>query len=108
MKELKSFLRKHDKPLQQVINRYNEKYFINLNNNNRCERTQLLGEKSVLKNQHTNGPLPEYLHGFEYYTLFYKTIKIKIKEEKNSYILTKNNDIIKCVNFCQKNDGNIF
>lgn len=107
MKELKSFLRKHDKPLQQVINRYNEKYFINLNNGYKGKIKQLLEEKPVLKNQHTNGPLPEHLNGIEYYTLLYKTIKIKIQDEKNSYILTKNKDIVKCLNFCLRDDGNI-
>jgi len=107
MKELKSFLRKHDKPLQQVINRYNEKYFINLNNSNKDKFKQLLEEKPLLKNQHTNGPLPENLNGLEYYTLLYKTIKIKIQEEKNSYILTKNKDIVKCLNFCLRDDDNI-
>lgn len=86
MKELKSFLRKHDKPLQQVINRYNEKYFINLNNGYKGKIKKLLEEKPVLKNQHTNGPLSEHLNGIEYYTFLYKTIKIKIQDEKNSYI----------------------
>lgn len=70
MKDLKSFMRKYDKPLQQVINRYtrNEKYFINLNNGDEDKITQLLVEKPVLKNQHTNGPLPEYLNGLHLYS----------------------------------------
>jgi len=105
MKELKSFLRKHDKPLQQVINRYNEKYFINLNNANKDKITQLLVEKPVLKNQHSNGPLPGHLNGLQFYTLLYKTIKIKTQEEKNNYILTKNKDIVRCLNFCLRDDG---
>lgn len=107
MKELKSFLRKHDKPLQQVINRYNEKSSINLNSCN-SDKSKLEPVKNpVLKNQHTNGPLPEYLNGLEYYTLLYKTITIKIKGDKNCYVLTKNKDIVKCVNFCLKDDGNL-
>lgn len=100
-------MRKHDKPLQQVINRYNEKYFIHLNISNKDKLKKLLEEKPILKNQHNNGPLPENLNGLEYYTLLCKTIKIKVQEEKNSYILTKNKDIVRCLNFCLRDDGTI-
>lgn len=34
-------------------------------------------------------------------------MKIKIKEDKNSYILTKNKDTVKCVNFCLRDGGNL-
>jgi len=98
MKNLKSFLRKNDKPLQQFIYRYNEKYFIHLSNSNKDKFKQLLEEKTILKKQHSNGPLPENLNGLVYYTVLYKTIKIKIQEEKISYIFTKNKDIVRCIN----------
>lgn len=49
---------------------------------------------------HSNGPLLENVTGLQYLTLLYKNMKIQIKKEKDSFILTKNNEVVKCLNFC--------
>lgn len=102
MKELKSFVRKHDKPLQQVINRYNEKCYANITNSNMNNKQFI--QKPILQHMHSNGPLLENITGPQYFTLLYKHLKIQIKKEKDSFILTKNNEVIKCLNFCQRGE----
>jgi len=98
-----SFVRKHDKPLQQlVINRYNEKCSANKINNNSNTINEQLVLKSVLQHMHSNGPLLENVTGPQYLTLLYKNMKIQIKKEKDSFILTKNNEVVKCLNFCPR------
>jgi len=100
MKELKSFVKKPEKPLQQVVNRYNEKCYANTLNINNQEFIQ----KPELKHMHANGPLVKNVTGSQYYTLLFKNIKIKIKQERDSFILTKNKEIVKCLNFCLRGD----
>lgn len=51
-----------------------------------------------------NGPLVKNVTGSQYYTLLFKNIKIKVKQEKNSFILTKKKEIVKCLNFCKRGD----
>jgi len=105
MKELKSFVRKHDKPLQQVINRYNEKFSANMiNSNNFKTNNEQLILKPVLQHMHSNGPLLENVIGPQHYTLLYKNMKIKIQKEKDSFILTKNKEVVKCLNFCLRGE----
>lgn len=105
MKELKSFVRKHEKPLQQVINRYNEKCSANTLNNNFNTNDQQSVEKPVLKYIHNNGPLIDNITGSQYYIFLFKNIKINVKEEKDSFVLTKTNEVVKCLNFCQNGDN---
>lgn len=113
MKELKSLLRKHEKPLHQIINRNIEIHnnyatggfddemknlSININQNY---------DKPLLKQQHTNGPTME-ITGLQYYVLCFNNINIKIKYEKDSYILTKDQQIVKCLNIVmQKNSETV-
>lgn len=113
MKELKSLLRKHEKPLHQIINRNIEKHnndttgfdeeiknlSINLNQNY---------DKPLLKQEHTNGPTMEIIAGLQYYVVCFNNIKIKIKSDKDSYILTKDQQIVKCLNIIEQKNGNIF
>ena len=75
MKELKSFVKKHEKPLQQVMNRYNEKCYANtLNINNSSMNNQKFIQKPELKHMHANGPLVKNVAGSQYYTLLFKNI----------------------------------
>jgi len=96
MKELKSFVKKHEKPLQQVVNRYNEKCYANsLNISNLRTNNQQFIQKPELKHMHANGPLVKNVTaGSLYYTLLYKRLKIKIKPGRDSFILTKNKEVV--------------
>lgn len=113
MKELKSLLRKHEKPLHQIINRNIEIHniyttgfddemknvSINLNQND---------DKPLLKQPHTNGPTMKIITGLQYYVLSFNNINIKIKYEKDSYILTQYQHIVKCLNIiAQKNSETV-
>lgn len=80
MKELKSNIRKHEKALQQIINRYYEKY------TNKVIKFIIIIIQSgmikpILKQIYTNGPLINVLTGIKYYTFILKIITIKIKKE---------------------------
>jgi len=62
-----------------------------------------MDNQPVLKHVHDNGPLVDGLTGPQYYTIIFKSITVKIKKESDSFILTKNKEIVKCLNFAQKN-----
>lgn len=93
LKQLKKMVRKHDKPLQQIIKRLNEKNVIEVkqpdDNSIECEE---------LKHKHIDGPLLENIVGTQYKKLFLKNIKIKVGSKADSYILNKSNEIIKVEN----------
>ncbi|XP_025422739.1 uncharacterized protein LOC112692323 [Sipha flava] len=102
MKKIKSNLRKNEKPLEQIVNRYYEKYEKCVINNS--SNKPLMDNQPVSKHLHDNGPLVDNLTGPQYYTLMFKSLTIKIKKESDSFILTKNGEVVKCMNFVQK-DG---
>lgn len=108
MKELKSLIRKHEMPLQQIVNRYFEKYS-NANDNINIKDTntskQIFAENPVLQKIHTNGPLIENVRGLQSYNLSFHNIKIKIKKENDCFILTKDKQVVKCLIIA--NDGEI-
>lgn len=106
MKELKSLLRKHEKPLQQVVNRYFEKYSFNDNDISNNQK-QHFTETPILQQIHANGPVVEHYTGPQYYNLFYLNIKIKIKKENDSFILTKDKKLVKCINIMYNSDNEI-
>ncbi|XP_022164968.1 uncharacterized protein LOC111029998 isoform X1 [Myzus persicae] len=103
MKELKSFLRKPEKPLEQVINRYSEINSISVNTFKNIQ----LNEKPVLKRLHTNGPLMDNIFGVQYYSLFFCNIHIVIRKQKesDSFILTNNGEVVKCLNIIEINNN---
>jgi len=104
MKQLKSYLRKHEKPLQQVINRYHERYADQLTPNQ-----QLSTVLPIFKNMHNNGPLLNNITGTQYHTIIFNKMKINIKNDKDSFIITKQKQIVKCLNFIQNdNEAIIF
>jgi len=104
MKELKSFIRKHEKPLEQIINRYSEISSINLNT---FKKTQLYDEKPILKRPHTNGLLIDNIVGVQYNSLLYRHFHISIKKQKESdcFILTNSGEVVKCVNVIEMNNN---
>lgn len=107
MKELKSLIRKHEVPLQQIVNRYFEKYSNTKNNINITNmQKQIVAENPILQKTHTNGPLLENLRELQYYNLSFQKIKIKIKKENDGFILTKDKQVVKCLNIIS-NHGEI-
>lgn len=98
MKQLKSYLRKHEKPFQQVINRYHERYADQITPNQ-----QLSTVLPIFKNMHNNSPLLNNITGTQYHTIIFNKIKINIKNDKDSFTITKQKQIVKCLNFI-KND----
>jgi len=57
----------------------------------------------ILKQPHTNGPLIENIFGPQYHDLVYKSIHINIKKEKDSYVLTNDKTLVKCLNIAHLN-----
>lgn len=88
MKELKSFLRKSDKPLQQVINRYYEKCGSNQANNYLSSEHNII-EKPILKYSHISSPLLENVSGTQYYLYSFKSITLNLKKENDSFFFLK-------------------
>lgn len=95
MKELKSKIRKHDKPLEQLVNRYTEKYTkIQIPQNSK---------QFLLSQPHSNGPLVSNIDGVQYKQLQINHTKINISVDKDSFFLTKSGEVAKCLNIvhCQ-------
>jgi len=89
MKNLKSMVRKHEKPLEQVVKRYNE---ICLNKSNPIK------SKDFFKNQHFMGPLTSNTTDPQYKVLNLDNFTVKITNDADCYILTNDNTIIKILN----------
>jgi hypothetical protein len=100
MKTLKKMIRKHEKPLEQVMNRYNEFQTF-------CKSNILnisVNSIEYLK-QHNSGPLLEECTGPQFKIVIKNNIKINIKSLSDCYIgFTFNGSlsIFKIVNVCLK------
>lgn len=96
MKTFKAMLRKHEKPLEQIVKRFKE---IDINTGSNPNKN--LNKSPILKILHNNGPLPNTtLRGSQYKTLILtdKLIIIKIDKESDCYFGTVNNDVVKVFN----------
>jgi len=81
MKELKSKVRKHDKSLEQIINRYNELYYnIEIQKNVSQNPKQYITSKP-----HTNGPLINNIVGIQLKKLEIDHIQLDIAIGKESF-----------------------
>lgn len=107
MKFLKVMVRKHEKPLEQVINRYTE--FLTFNvpsvNNNQS--------KIIFKKEHCKGPLIEHFTSPQYQIILKNNLKINIKSLSDIYIGLKIQNklcIFKIFNICYdpKNKNFVF
>lgn len=92
MKNLKKMLRKHDKPLQQVIKRYYEQIDQTKNTNYNSI------EEISFKKENSEGPLILNLSGPQYHILCFKSITVKVKKNADRFILTKFKKIFEVVN----------
>jgi len=86
--------------LQQAVKRYKEQYNFNTyykttNSNSNNNKDIILCEK-----QHHKGPLLDCLINPQYHVLISNKFKINTNSEKDSYISTKSNEIIKVINIC--------
>lgn len=92
MKTLKLMLRKHEKPLEQVIKRHKEKC------KNEVFKTDFL-QDVILSNEHCNGPLLEITVGSQYLRVeIQNKISINIKKTADKYVLTSHGDIVQVEN----------
>lgn len=82
MKELKSMLRKHEKPLHQIIHRYSEKHNVASKVINNLSNNKNQNANKLLLKEHTNGPLMNNITGPQYYVISFNNFNIKIKYDK--------------------------
>lgn len=90
MKELKSKVRKHEKPLEQLVNRYTEIYKLPIT-------PIILKELPILAIKHKNGLTIDNIIGLQ----FKQTILYFY------YILTNNREVVQCLNFIKTDNGKI-
>lgn len=102
MKNLKSKLRKHEKPLEQIINRYLEMY-------DKQRPISLLcpSQSHKLFLSHECGPLLKNICGSQFKKFTTNNTKLNISNNSDCYILTKSGDVIKCFNFVNTPNGNV-
>lgn len=102
MCSLKKMLRKPNKPLEQVVNRYKEI----------CELKSTIKIKKLpyrLTGSHKHGPVLEYIKtGNQFTAIILETMSIKTHIEADSYLLTSDHNVIKVFNIIQNtNTGEI-
>lgn len=97
MGSLKKMLRKPDKPLQQIVKRYNEICHLKTKIQTKIAPYQLCGP-------HVRGPISENaLKGDQFTFIVLETMKIKTNIEADSYILTSDDNVVKVFNIiCNK------
>jgi len=102
MGSLKKMLRKPDKPLQQIIKRYNEKCLLMSNTKYKYIVLHFTGI-------HNRGPIiGSSMNGIQFSTLKLENMTIKTKIDADSYLITKDKRLIKVVNIIsneKKSDG---
>lgn len=92
MYTLKKMLRKPDKPLEQIVNRYNEICALKLN-------TKIEEKMFRLSGHHKHGPTLEHIKkGNQFTTIILENITIKTHIEADSYLLTNDENVIKVFN----------
>lgn len=100
MLKLKKMVRKYDKPLQQVVNRYSE----NKNKRNLLVKDNNTFEiKPKFEKNHNEGPLISEVTSPQYKHLILENFMINITKDADSYVGVHKNDtfsIIKVVNIC--------
>jgi len=98
MKTLKKMIKKHDKPLQQIIKRFYEQKNVNTHKNTNTE--------IVFKNEHTNGPMLNNLIAPQFKIVHLLNTKIKTTCIADQFILTIDNNIMKVLNIAHTKDTN--
>lgn len=103
MSSLKRMIRKPHKPLEQVVNRYNEIASLDLNENTIHNQNK----KYSLSGLHNKGPLliENNQNCSQFTTLKLSCFTIKTHIEADSYLITKDNRIIKVVNIINNNEN---
>jgi len=102
MKTLKTSIRKHDLPLQQIIRRYHEKY-----SNEIIATGSSIELNSKKVYHHDLGPLIENITcGPQLVTLKIRNFTIKVKTTADRYVLTFGGDIVTVVNIARLIDTN--
>lgn len=97
MGTLKRMLRKPDKPLEQIVNRYNEKSLI-------ISNTEI--KQFYFSGPHNKGPLlDDSIQGSQFSTL--KSDKFTLKIHIDSYLLTKDNQLIKVFNIIKVDENEV-
>jgi len=102
MKHLKSKIRKHEKPLEQIINRYSEMY-----DKKQPSLLQCPTPNYKLSLPHKCGPLLENICGSQFKKFTTNNTKLNVSNNSDCYILTKSNDVFKCFNFVNTHDNNV-
>lgn len=88
MKELKSLVKKPDKPLQQVVNRYSEIYSSNKTSVNFLNSNKDPEFKWPHKFLWPFGPLINNINGQQYNTMIFGQFKINVEQSKDCFFLT--------------------
>lgn len=100
MKVLKSMLRQPNKPLEQVVIRYNENGNFGLNKNESVQSD----ENGLLLGQHNDGPLSSGSVNPQFSSLILDSFKIKCKIDADSYFVSKTNEVIKLINIAHSHN----
>ncbi|KYN12111.1 hypothetical protein ALC57_15725, partial [Trachymyrmex cornetzi] len=100
MSNIKKMLRKNEKPLQQLSNRYAE-----INKSNLFKKQKSSHEMNF-KKLHSDGPVIDgYNFSAQYKVLHNKTYTIHAKNSANNCVLLKNGTILVVLNFAKLNDS---
>ncbi|XP_045023256.1 uncharacterized protein LOC123467372 [Daphnia magna] len=100
--KLKHLIRKHEKPLPQVVRRLQE-----FANHMRLEVTTSSLGNPLLKRKHTDGPVPSGFRGQQYREVHLRDFVLKSDSVKDCHVYLKDLDVVKVTNFFEV-DSRIF
>ncbi len=99
LQSIKKLLRKHDKPLPQVIRRIQE---IQIN-------SLLVNKKenglTILKKAHTNGPVLDRCNGKQFKYVTYKRWILKTDNRADCYVILNDGNVVEINNLVQNSSG---
>jgi len=93
-------LRQPNKPLEQIVIRYNENGNFSLNKNENVQSD----ENGLLLGPHNDGPLLRGSVNPQFSSLILNSFKIKCKIDADSYFVSKTNDVIKLINIAHSHN----
>lgn len=102
LQSLKHLLRKHDKPLPQVIRR-----ILEIEQNSLPVPNQENDGRTILKRMHSNGPVINSCKGKQFKNLQFKNWTFKCDNKADCYVILKGFAVVQVKNFVQ-NEAGIF
>ena len=98
--QIKNLLRKHDKPLPQIIRRINE-----MQMNEMPVAISHMSPATVLSSKHIEGPIINQCDGIQFKMALYRSWAIRTYTNSDCFVILNDSKIVKVLNIMKTKDG---